>query len=54
MLDVETAVRSYRSLGTFLGALDGNVSRRLVCVQLGMCLRVFSLKCKHCAVEKMF
>lgn len=39
--DLGTAIRSYRSLGDLPDPPDGNVSKRLVCLQHGMCLRVF-------------
>lgn len=39
--DLGTAIRSYRSLGDLPGPPAGNVSKRLVCLQHGMCLRVF-------------
>lgn len=57
--DLGTAIRSYRSLGDLPDPPDGNVSKRLVCLQHGMCLRVFfflllllSFVCKHCARER--
>lgn len=51
MRDLETAVKSYRSLGTLLVLLMETCPHGWF-VSSSACVSGLSLKCKHCAVER--